>query len=755
MQKEVLTPVKIAVVGCGNIVQSVHLPALRGQTDAEVVWFVDTNASNRAKVSSWHPHARLATSIQEIDVVSAVIIATPPALHYEHVKFALNKGWHVLVEKPLTTKYEQSQELVALAEQRGVQLCVNLNRRFLLQTRALEDLIRRRPFGRMKSVTVTDGGRWTGGAEGAETFHSSLGISGGGVMLDTGSHMLDLVLHLLHFPSLNSIEYADDGVTGLEAECRFSFPVKATEGEDVSLQGFFSRIAPLEQKIEIQFEKAKVRAMLPSGDLEVIGVVHTEMPLVIHVNHDEDPIIASFRASFQEFVKGCRDQRYRPVHHAVSALPALQAIQRCYRERQSLRNPWGERIGQGDRIDTKHGHRQKKIIAIIGAGGFLGSRLFKRLAMDERYSPRPIAHSSLGSFGILRYTNSVAIGDADSPGFLRDALKGADMVVNCAINMRGARRFAISSTRTIARNAARVSGEVGAKRFIQISTIAVHGNFIGRDGQALKRDPTRSTYALAKYYSEQDARKECMRGGTDSVVLRMGHIYGPYALGWTIGQRDLVRSDELTSVDGWRNPSNTVFVDNAIDAIIAAIEHPAPFDGATFYITDVPNKSWHEFYEPLFALEQRAMDRVRNLSYADVECLQGTKRRNLMRQLIGCAREIAHPVFEKQHLREVREKRAYQHLFNTIESFVPERCFRSFKRWLRQSVASSPSAYPGEELDGILFDMACVYASSVQLPVQEAVSKLGYQPSYDWHAAQRVTMQWLQSLELTQLHSHT
>src|SRR3954453_19804506 len=54
--------------------------------------------------------------------VDAVAIATPPATHYPLVKRALEAGKHVLVEKPLATCTAQAEELVALAERRGLTL---------------------------------------------------------------------------------------------------------------------------------------------------------------------------------------------------------------------------------------------------------------------------------------------------------------------------------------------------------------------------------------------------------------------------------------------------------------------------------------------------------------------------------------------------------------------------------------------------------------------------------------------------------
>jgi predicted dehydrogenase len=57
--------------------------------------------------------------------VNAVAIATPVHTHYELAKRAINAGKHVLVEKPLTSRVDHAEELVALAEKKGVVLMVD------------------------------------------------------------------------------------------------------------------------------------------------------------------------------------------------------------------------------------------------------------------------------------------------------------------------------------------------------------------------------------------------------------------------------------------------------------------------------------------------------------------------------------------------------------------------------------------------------------------------------------------------------
>lgn len=62
--------------------------------------------------------------------VDVVTVATTSQSHFEIVKFFLNRGIHVLVEKPLALGFEQGQELVSLAKERGIVLAVGHSERF-------------------------------------------------------------------------------------------------------------------------------------------------------------------------------------------------------------------------------------------------------------------------------------------------------------------------------------------------------------------------------------------------------------------------------------------------------------------------------------------------------------------------------------------------------------------------------------------------------------------------------------------------
>lgn len=733
---------RIGILGCGNIVQTLHLPALQSLPEVSVRWLIDHDKQAIALMGKHFPHARQSNAMEEMHAIDGVLIATPPGMHAKHIRFALERGWHVLVEKPLTTNTEDAEVLIRLAAEKKLTLCVNVNRRFFPAATALAHYIKSGRLGTVTHIEIVDGQHATGTAISMQSFHALRAPAGGGVLIDTGSHMIDYALSLLQEPKHTRIDYADDGATGIEAECRFDIDCSTAQGA-VRLHGFLSRIAAAPQTITVHGTRGTVRATFPDHDLEIWNTGEAHLPPLTSKASPcvGSPFVSSFRTSIQTFIHDATVAPHTAPHAAIHVLKSLSLMMACYAKRTPLERPWGKGV-----TISKNNTVGKKIVAIIGAGGFLGSRLFERLHESRDFIPRAITHSSTGSFSLLRYTDDVLVGDAADPAFLDRALDGVDAVVNCAINMRGTRRFAIRQTRAIARATAQVAARKQIRRYVHISTIALHGMFLGRAEDVLRLDPQRTTYARAKHASEQDILRVARAKKLSAIILRMGHIYGPYSTGWTLGQQALIRTDALTRVEEWRNPSNTVFVDNAIDAIESALTAPTSPD-EPLYVTDMPNKDWQTFYAPLFTLEGKKMIDVPNVSFETFATLLRTAKRGYLAQTMFFFREFFSPLMTKKHLQSLKERRDLQKFFRIVETLTPDKVFAEIKRGAKTTPVPTDAERVLARLRGLAFDLASSHASSIQLPVDRTVEAIGYKPKTTHDEAHRITTAWLTSIK--------
>jgi predicted dehydrogenase len=119
-----MTPVRVAVVGVGywgpNLVRNLYeLPS------AEPTWVVDPSPAARERVTLRYPSIREAARLEDVladDSVDAVAIATPVSTHFDLAAQALRAGKHVFVEKPLAASSREAEELIGIAETRGLVL---------------------------------------------------------------------------------------------------------------------------------------------------------------------------------------------------------------------------------------------------------------------------------------------------------------------------------------------------------------------------------------------------------------------------------------------------------------------------------------------------------------------------------------------------------------------------------------------------------------------------------------------------------
>jgi len=117
-------PLKLGAVGLGywgpNLAR--NLDELAG---AKLGWICDRDEERLARYGGRFPEARKTTQFEDLledDSLDAVAIATPVVTHFELARQALLAGKHVFVEKPLALSSTLGEQLVALAEERGLVL---------------------------------------------------------------------------------------------------------------------------------------------------------------------------------------------------------------------------------------------------------------------------------------------------------------------------------------------------------------------------------------------------------------------------------------------------------------------------------------------------------------------------------------------------------------------------------------------------------------------------------------------------------
>ena len=141
---------RVGVVGCGYWGPKLARN-FRDLPGARLSMVADLRPDRLADIQQLYPEVETTRDQQEMlnGKVDAVVIATPVNSHYPLAKAALLAGKHVLVEKPITYRVEQAQELVRLAAERGLTLMVGHTFEYNPAVEAVREILQSGQLGRL------------------------------------------------------------------------------------------------------------------------------------------------------------------------------------------------------------------------------------------------------------------------------------------------------------------------------------------------------------------------------------------------------------------------------------------------------------------------------------------------------------------------------------------------------------------------------------------------------------------------------
>ncbi len=236
-----MTPLRFGVVGCGAIVTLNQLPALQRSRALKLVGMVDRDqawaaqVARRAGVPAAHDDYR-----RLIGSVDAVLVATPNSTHADIVCDLLAHGVHVLCEKPLGTTGAEVDRMLDAAASSGARLMTAHCLRFSPNLEMLKTVVEQGWIGDVAQVQATIGQPYQGVARRTD-FRRQRALSGGGVLMDLGVHVLDLTVWLAARAPV-SVEYAASSADGWEVETDAEVGLRFAGEAQASLQASFSSL---------------------------------------------------------------------------------------------------------------------------------------------------------------------------------------------------------------------------------------------------------------------------------------------------------------------------------------------------------------------------------------------------------------------------------------------------------------------------------------------------------------------------------
>lgn len=234
-------------------------------------------------------------------------------------------------------------------------------------------------------------------------------------------------------------------------------------------------------------------------------------------------------------------------------------------------------------------------VAILGAGGQVGTALARRYATLEGVTPVALFRNAVAAARFDGVAGvEVRVGDVSDLSAAIRLVGDCDAAINCAI----ATGLPHASRRT---NAMLVEGVAAAARaegrlrtFIQLSSVGVYGRiYHPTTGSCFVRPRATSAYGRDKLNIERKARDAFAPGSVAVFVVRLGHVYGPYQIN-SRGFLAMARDGAELPFDG-ALPSNTIHVDRL--ALMLADACSGKIPAGTYNGIDHPNRSWREVFD--------------------------------------------------------------------------------------------------------------------------------------------------------------
>lgn len=316
---------RLGIVGCGAIVDELHVPAARRVREVGITAFVDSDLNRARQFAASTPDAIAAPTIRDIrDRVDALLIATPPHVRVKLVQEAFDLGLDVLVEKPLANTVAECHQMVDAAQASGRLLAGAHVYRFWPSRERLRHGLQSGEFGQVRNVVMSQGAAY--GWQSVTGYTVRKELVPGGVLINAGIHPLDTLICWLG--EAEGFTYLDDSLGGLESNC--DLRLRYASGAEARLR--MSRTGKLRHEIRIETDQCTID--LGTYDRLQFTVYRKGTSEVIRTGDADDDHLSPAADQLRNFAASIRERR-PPRVTGAEATKVIAQIEACYRDKKS------------------------------------------------------------------------------------------------------------------------------------------------------------------------------------------------------------------------------------------------------------------------------------------------------------------------------------------------------------------------------------------------------------------------------------
>ena len=311
---------RLGLVGAGAIARA-YVAAIAELPAAHLVAVADTDRgaaealADEAGARAFGSHRELA----DLGGCEAVIVATPPVTHAPIVIELVSRGLPVLCEKPLSVDLESAIRMTRAATENGVILSMASKFRFVDDIIRAQEMIAAGEIGAPMMLENV----FTGVADMSGRWNTDPAVSGGGVLIDNGTHSVDIVRYLLG-PIAEVLAVPGPRMQPVAVEDSVTLLARTLDGAQATIEtswslhkdrSAFIAVYGTEGTIEVGWKRSRIRRGR-AGPWEAFGTGYDKF--------------AAFARQVDHFVAVLRGED-RTLPDAHDALASVAVIQAAYR----------------------------------------------------------------------------------------------------------------------------------------------------------------------------------------------------------------------------------------------------------------------------------------------------------------------------------------------------------------------------------------------------------------------------------------
>jgi predicted dehydrogenase len=266
--------------------------------------------------------------------VDVVLVAIPVGLRERVMPTIFARHWHAFCEKPYAITLAEHDEYLAAARNNAVEAGVAYVRRFATPTVLARQLVASAPFGPIVRVSAREGFAMRGtGKAGWYLEHPAIG--GGGVLMETGSHLIDQVLTILQARDVALVSCRQHRYRGIDLASSLSADVSTVQFGSVACDFEVSMLTDMCNGIFIEFPRHVLKVDLSfEGGVELLTTDSARV-CSFEPQGGADTPAKGYYLEWRAFLDQCRTGAASPVS-ASSARHTTALIEQCYRRARSV-----------------------------------------------------------------------------------------------------------------------------------------------------------------------------------------------------------------------------------------------------------------------------------------------------------------------------------------------------------------------------------------------------------------------------------